>query len=193
MKKYWWLSFADDKGFLGAVMAEGATLDAAMIEINRRELNPGGEVNAGMINVTPDADGKIDGMPMWKLLQKGDITNPVRMHHDKTECFKSASDTSPCDGKCRQRLPAVEMLREVVALGAEQLGSVAERHKAIAKEAARLRDEFAKLHARDLSDEELQSAAAPLLKRSFALQDSVVGEGMVAMTARRLASLMEIR
>lgn len=54
--EYWWLSFADadlPKGsqFLGAIIAEGATIIDAIKNTHRLKLNPGGEVQGLKIGI----------------------------------------------------------------------------------------------------------------------------------------------
>lgn len=44
MTKLWWLSFADDTGFLGACIAEGEDMKAAIRDAWAHRINPGGSV-----------------------------------------------------------------------------------------------------------------------------------------------------
>jgi len=74
----WWLSFADEGGFLGGLVIDGLTFVDALENATRRGLNPGGEVKAVMLDETkgiaPYVEGRIysreeidaiDGAVLW--------------------------------------------------------------------------------------------------------------------------------
>jgi hypothetical protein len=50
---WWWLSFADDDGFLGACIVEAPDVVQAAIQAFRHGCNPGGEVVG--VKIPPDA------------------------------------------------------------------------------------------------------------------------------------------
>jgi len=58
MKAWWYLSYADEKGFRGAVYVEGDGFLDACQESHRRQLSPGGQVKGAM--VPPDIVPKIE-------------------------------------------------------------------------------------------------------------------------------------
>ena len=92
--KTFWLSFAGDDGFLGAVIADADSMVAAVKECHRRKINPGGEVLGFEI---PDG-ADLRGMPKWKLLQKSDIDDPVRV---PDEIQNRARDSGCVAGMCK--------------------------------------------------------------------------------------------
>ncbi len=46
MNKFFWLSFADDSGFLGAAIVEAPNIIAAIQKAWELKINPGGEVKS---------------------------------------------------------------------------------------------------------------------------------------------------
>lgn len=81
----WWLSFANDAGFLGVVIAEGASLELAVRETHARGCNPGGQV-AGFSFAIDDPDVQQDRQfvawfakaPRWKVLSKEQLPTNAR-------------------------------------------------------------------------------------------------------------------
>lgn len=86
----WWLSFADStrpvgQQFLGAVIAEGETLDDVIIEAHIRGCNPGGEVaSVGPISPWwPQVPEAFKRAPRWVLMSREDMErlglDPVKL------------------------------------------------------------------------------------------------------------------
>jgi len=68
-KPWHYISFADDTGFLGAVVVRGSDLVDAVKEAHRLKINPGGEALGGAI---PDG-GVLPEHARNRLLSKADV------------------------------------------------------------------------------------------------------------------------
>lgn len=72
---WWWLSFADDRGFLGVVITHAPNFLSAVLSTHVRRINPGGEVNGWPF---PAEIG--DPAPRWRdRLLNRDETNQASL------------------------------------------------------------------------------------------------------------------
>lgn len=69
---FWWLSFADDSGFLGAAIVEGDDMKAAVTNAWKHGVNPGGEVK-GMPLERAQSEEDLRPFVKHKLYSKADI------------------------------------------------------------------------------------------------------------------------
>jgi hypothetical protein len=65
----WWMSFADDGGWLGAVIGPAAGWSEALTEASLRGLNPGGEVAF----YGPLPSGAVAADLHWRLLGRSEV------------------------------------------------------------------------------------------------------------------------
>lgn len=78
-----WLSFADDEGFLGACLVEAADMVDAVTRTHLQGINPGGEVKI----VGPIPPGTMpESYPVGRLLAKAEIERLDRAHREATRC-----------------------------------------------------------------------------------------------------------
>jgi len=72
----WWLSFADTHRFLGAMVVEAPSLEAAVARSHRAHTNPGGSV-MGMPVADPDTPAEraaLEALPRLTLFSREQLT-----------------------------------------------------------------------------------------------------------------------
>lgn len=80
MRKYY-ISFADDNGFLGACIVQATSPHMATIVAMVAGCNPGGEA---LIHEVDEAGYQLTPYPLNTLLQKSDLLDPVHWDASKT-------------------------------------------------------------------------------------------------------------
>jgi hypothetical protein len=70
MIRLWYVSFANDEGFLGGVFTEAGTSEGAYFKVTLKKLNPGGEVL--IIPVQAEEAWRIEGV-LDRLLTREEI------------------------------------------------------------------------------------------------------------------------
>lgn len=93
----YWISFASDQGFLGAVIAEGSSPEDAVGQVSQLKLNPGGQA---MIVEIPTVRYRHHAWPYRnRLLQKDEIERVFGEKADPHQVQEAAGDrcTILCD------------------------------------------------------------------------------------------------
>jgi hypothetical protein len=100
----YWISFASDQGFLGVVIAEGETPQAALAAVTELNLNPGGEA---MLVEIPTVAYRHHAWPYRnRLLQRGEIARIFGPAADPHEVQEAAGEA--CSVVCEScNTPAV--------------------------------------------------------------------------------------